>query len=140
MDIIDLAVQYFSVAYLVVSVIWGVIIYILLLVGISKWAERWERNPTNWVLVGLFFSPGTAAALLLMYGSNVDKTKLIDKKLEEYKTYWRSQMNDLITVIKNRLPLTVESSPQLLSSEEEAAIEKATLEVEAREDPDEFNL
>ena len=83
----------------------GLIVYILLLIGISKWARRWEREPPNWVVVGVFFSPVIAAVLLLMYGSRIDKDILVDKKIDECKTYLHSQMNEIISVIKSRIPL-----------------------------------
>lgn len=114
------AVRFFGfqlpVAFFVVSLVWSVVTYILLLNGISKWAARWGRSSASWVLIGVFFSPIVAAALLLMYGNNVSDTKYLATKVSEYKHYWHAQIAEVISVIKDRLPLqagTTKTEPQI---------------------------
>lgn len=52
--------------------------------------------------IGVFLSPVIAAALLLMFGSNIDKTKLIDKKYCEYKTYRRARVHSVVVLSLGR--------------------------------------
>ena len=97
--------------YTVLLLLWGIVAYVILLFGISKWAQRWGRKPEGWVLLALFFTPIVASALLLMCGKNRDDSIITDEIISELKKYWRSQTQDIITVIKARLPLTIKDEP-----------------------------
>lgn len=55
MSIMDVAAEYFGAPYLVAAAIWALFFYDVLLVGISKWAKRWGRDSTKWVLLVYFF-------------------------------------------------------------------------------------